>query len=72
MGPASVTPARLTIRGVRARPVDVPMTRPLQTSGGLVRTAPLVLIDLFTEEGVTGRSYLFCYTPLALKPVVTT
>jgi len=28
------------------------------------------LIDLVTEEGVTGRTYLFCYTPLALKPVV--
>jgi mandelate racemase len=35
-----------------------------------VRVAPLALIDLDTEEGVTGRSYLFCYTPLALKPVV--
>ncbi len=61
---------RLRIRSLRARPVDVPMKRPLQTSGGLVGSAPLVLIDLLTEEGVTGRSYLFCYTPLALKPVV--
>ncbi len=45
------------------------MSRPLQTSGGLVATAPLVLIDLKTEQGITGCSYLFCYTPLALKPV---
>jgi mandelate racemase len=62
--------ATLTIRGLRARPVDVPLRRPLQTSGGLVGSAPLVLIDVLTDEGVTGRSYLFCYTPLALKPVV--
>lgn len=60
----------MTIRGLRARPVDVPMKRPLQTSGGLVGSAPLVLIDLFTGEGVTGRSYLFCYTALALRPMV--
>jgi mandelate racemase len=60
---------KLTIRGVRARAVDVPLQRPLQTSGGLVKTAPLVLIDLETEEGVTGCSYVFCYTPIALKPV---
>jgi mandelate racemase len=46
------------------------MARPLQTSGGTVSTAPLVLIDLQTEEGVTGCSYVFCYTPLALGPVV--
>ncbi len=45
------------------------MLRPLQTSGGMVGTAPLVLIDLHTEEGITGCSYAFCYTPLALKPV---
>ncbi len=63
--------SNLTIHGVRARPVDVPMKRPLQTSGGLVGSTPLVLIDLSTEDGVTGRSYLFCYTPLALKPVVS-
>ena len=48
--------------------MDVPMPRPLQTSGGLVGTAPLVLIDLQTEEGVVGQSYVFCYTAIALKP----
>ena len=61
---------KLTLRALRVRAVQAPMKRPLQTSGGTVRVAPLALIDLVTEEGVTGRSYLFCYTPLALKPVV--
>jgi len=64
-----MTHDRLTIRGLRIRPVNVPMQRPLQTSGGAVGTAPLVLMDLQTEEGVTGCSYLFCYTPLALEPM---
>jgi mandelate racemase len=61
---------RLTLRELRVRAVQAPLKRPLQTSGGTVRVAPLALIDLITEEGVTGRTYLFCYTPLALKPVV--
>ena len=60
---------QLTIRSIRARAVNVPMQRPLQTSGGLVGTSPLVLIDIQTEEGITGHSYVFCYTPLALKPI---
>lgn len=61
---------QLTIRGLRARSVNVPMQRPLQTSGGTVSTVPLVLIDLETAQGITGRSYIFTYTPRALKPVV--
>jgi mandelate racemase len=60
---------RLTIRSLSARPVDVPMKRPLQTSGGLVGTAPLVVVDLETEEGITGSAYVFCYTLVALEPV---
>ena len=63
------SPVRLTIRDLRARAVNVPMQLPLQTSGGTISTAPLVLLDLLTEEGVTGSCYLFCFTPLALKPV---
>ncbi len=61
---------RLTLRELRVRAVQAPLRLPLQTSGGTVRVAPLALIDLITEQGVTGRAYLFCYTPLALKPVV--
>lgn len=60
---------RLTIRDLRVRAVNVPMRLPLQTSGGTISIAPLALIDLFTEEGVTGCAYLFCYTPLVLGPV---
>jgi len=65
-----MSPVReLSIRGLETRAVDVPMQRPLTTGGGVIRTAPLVLIDLRTEEGITGRSYVFCYTPMALKAV---
>jgi len=37
------------------------MRLPLGTSAGTLRSAALLLIDLETEEGITGRSYLFCY-----------
>jgi len=60
---------KLTIQSVRARPVNVPLARPLQTSGGAVASAPLVLVDLTTAEGPTGRAYIFCYAPLALAPI---
>jgi L-alanine-DL-glutamate epimerase-like enolase superfamily enzyme len=63
--------AGLTIRSLRARPVNVPLKRPLQTSGGAVQTAPLVLIDLQTDEGLMGCSYVFVYAPMALGPVVS-
>ena len=64
------THPRLTIRDLRVRGVHVPMRLPLQTRGGTISIAPLALIDLLTEEGVTGSTYLFCYTPLALTPVL--
>jgi L-alanine-DL-glutamate epimerase-like enolase superfamily enzyme len=58
----------LNVRGL-VRAVDVPMNRPLLTGGGEVGSAAMVLIDLLTEEGVTGCTYLFCPTPLVLKPL---
>jgi mandelate racemase len=39
------------------------MKFPLGTSSSIVHSAPLLLIDLDTEEGITGRTYLFCYRP---------
>ena len=62
--------APLTVRGLRARAVLSPMARPLQTGAGTITKAPLVLVDLETEEGVTGCAYVFCYAAFALAPVV--
>jgi mandelate racemase len=42
----------------------VPMTLALGTSAQTVRAAPLLLIELETEQGITGRTYLFCYMPM--------
>ncbi len=60
----------LTIRELRARAVVVPLERPIRTAVGEIPSAPLVLLDVATEEGVTGRAYLFGYTPVTLRPMV--
>jgi len=49
----------MKIRAIRARAVAAPMRRPLATSTGALTVAPLLLIDLETDAGVVGRSYLF-------------
>src|SRR5262245_31642966 len=55
--------ASLTVHSIRSVGVLVPMTYALGTSRAVITKAPLVLIDLETEEGVTGRSYVWCYMP---------
>ena len=57
------------IQSLRVRPVLAPMPRPLRTASGAIPAAPLVLIDVQTDQDVIGRAYIFCYTPLVLKPL---
>lgn len=59
----------LELRGVSVRTVMAPLDPPVQTSSAHLPHAPLVLLDLLTGQGITGRSYLFCYTPLVLAPL---
>jgi mandelate racemase len=65
--PVPAVLGKLTIRGLRTRAVRVPMRRQLGTSGGTITHAPLVLIDLETNEGVPGRAYLFAYSDLGAR-----
>ena len=62
---------RLTVRALRTTAVEVPMRYALGTSRGAIRAAPLLLVDLETEEGITGRSYLFCYLRAAAPAIAT-
>lgn len=57
------------ITGLQSRAVNVPLAYPIHTAVGTVATAPLVLLDLTTDAGVTGHAYVFAYTPAALKPL---
>jgi mandelate racemase len=61
------TPA---LAGVKARAVVTPMARPVKNAFGVINVAPLLLIDVATDQGITGRSYLFAYSEVTLKPIV--
>jgi mandelate racemase len=72
-GPASGRDAGLVVRDVAVRPVVVPLRRPLATRVGDFPRWPLLLIDVATEQGITGRSYLAPYldrAAAALLPAV--
>jgi mandelate racemase len=62
--------ADLTMRSVAARAVDAPISRPVKNAFGIISSAPLVLIDVATDQGITGRAYIFAYTKLTLAPLV--
>jgi mandelate racemase len=66
-----MTTASLTLRAIHGRAVEVPMAKPLGTSAQTMRTAPILLIDLQTEEGVVGHAYLFCYMRMAPRLIAT-
>jgi mandelate racemase len=53
----------LTLKGLNLRAVRVPLKRPLHTRVVVFESVTHLLIDLETEEGVTGRTYLFGYLP---------
>ncbi len=59
----------LTFRAIHATAVEVPTTYALGTSRGVITKAPLLLIDLETEEGIVGRSYLWSYFPAAAAAI---
>jgi len=59
----------MKIRAIRARPVAAPMKRPLATSTGKLTESALLLIDLETDQGIVGRSYLFGVGRHNLPPI---
>jgi mandelate racemase len=62
--------ASLTVRAVTARPVVLKLKRPVIARIATITDWPLVLIDLETEEGITGRSYLEPYLVNSLRYLV--
>src|SRR5580693_5541775 len=65
---AAISASRSKIRALRVRAVRVPLDPPHRTASGMFSESPLVLCDITTDEGVTGHSITFTYTPAALKP----
>jgi mandelate racemase len=62
--------SNLAIGGIKARAVIAPISRPVKNAFGVIEAAPLVLIDVATDRGITGRSYIFAYAKLTLAPLV--
>lgn len=60
----------LTVKSVRARPVTVPLKRPVISKVGEFRDWPMILIDLYTNEGIVGHSYLEPYLKHAARYIV--
>jgi mandelate racemase len=59
------------IAAIRVRPVRIPIDPPLRTASGAADTAPLVLIDVVADNGVTGHGYVFVYRDDVLGAVTT-
>ncbi len=62
--------ATLTLKSVRARSVVVPLQRPVVSKVGLFRDWPMILIDLYTNEGIVGHSYLEPYLKQSIRYIV--
>ena len=60
----------LTFKGIRARPVLLQLERPVVVRIATIRQWPLILIDLYTEEGIVGRAYLEPYIAHSIKYLI--
>ncbi len=60
----------LKLRGITARPVVLPLRRPVVARIATIAEWPLILIDLHTEAGIVGRSYLEPYIVKTMKYLV--
>jgi mandelate racemase len=69
--PLQIDSPMLTIRSITSVGIEVPMTFALGTSRGRITKAPLLLIDITTEQGVTGRAYLWSYFPRAMVAIAS-
>jgi len=62
--------ASLTARDITARPVVLKLKRPIVARIATITEWPLILIDLRTEEGIVGRSYLEPYIVKSMRYLV--
>ena len=60
----------LTFKSLRARPVVLKLKRRVVARIATITDWPLILIDLHTEEGVVGRSYLEPYVVKAMRYLI--
>ena len=60
----------LTFKKIVSRPVVVKLKRPIKARIATIDDWPLVVIDLYTNEGIVGTSYLQPYLVKSLKYII--
>ena len=60
----------LTLKRIQARPIVLKLERPIVARIATITDWPLILIDLYTEQGAVGRSYLEPYLPKAMRYLI--
>lgn len=65
-----MSPSNPMIKSITARAVDAPLARPITTAMVSIPSAPLILFDVETNGGVTGRAYILGYSPITLRPII--
>ena len=60
----------LTFHSLVARPVVLKLRRPVKARIATMTDWPVILIDLRTEEGITGRAYLEPYIVKSMRYLV--
>jgi mandelate racemase len=61
---------RLRLKSITARPVVLKLRRPIIARIATITEWPLILIDVYSEEGVIGCSYLEPYVPKSLRYLI--
>jgi mandelate racemase len=60
----------LTFKSIKARPVVLKLKRPVVARIATITDWPLILIDLYTNEGIVGRSYLEPYIVKSMRYLI--
>jgi mandelate racemase len=58
------------MKSIRARPVVLKLNRPVIARIATLADWPLILINLYTEEGAIGRSYLEPYIRRSIRYLI--
>jgi mandelate racemase len=61
---------RLKLKSIRARPVVLKLDRPIVARIATITDWPVILIDLYTEEGIVGCSYLEPYITKSMRYLI--
>jgi mandelate racemase len=69
-GDVAMQLAPLTFKSITARAVVLKLKRPVVARIATITDWPLILIDLITEEGIVGRSYLEPYTIKTMRYLI--